>query len=187
MQVSCLLPPLLDFFPRVYILHYSLRKWCLNINHLFWTFLAFRAQAHRTLLSSSSNRTKLALLGPRAEVSLFALLLSLAILNSIISWSLQPRLPPTLKSLTRPSLLIQGLASLLSLLVLQPAASESCHQCTAGTFWAQYAWLCDLSNYYQGGWSYPWPQGYEILGLLSAVYKRPHWQLSLGLILEQRV
>jgi len=87
----------------------------LNINQLSWDLLPFRDLSHGTLPSRSLVRPKSVLLKSRAVSLLCVLLAALRILNSTISWSLQPRLP--LSFPTSPSLLARTRPSIAPLLV----------------------------------------------------------------------
>lgn len=64
----------------------------MSIKQLLWTPLPSRALSHGIPPNRSLKRTKLPLLKSRVAVLLIALLLPCRILNSTISWSLQPRL-----------------------------------------------------------------------------------------------
>ena len=65
--------------------------------------LLARVISHETL----SSRLKAALLKSWVVIQLFALFLHLGILNSTMSWSLQPRLPLTFTSLTSSSFFVR--------------------------------------------------------------------------------
>lgn len=80
------------------------RRWPLHTHQLFYIPLFSRAVSHGILPGKSLNWLKSALLKLRVVVLLFALLLPLRILNCIISWSVQPSLPPTFTSITKPVL-----------------------------------------------------------------------------------
>lgn len=67
----------------------------MHTHQLFYIPLFSRAVSHRILPGKSLNWLKSALLKLRVVVLLYALLLPLRILNCIISWSVQPSLPPT--------------------------------------------------------------------------------------------
>ena len=112
-----LLPPLLDFLLRGMHWSWAWRKWCLNSNQLSWTPLLSRALTRGIPPSRSLKRPKLTLLKSKIMILLTALLLLCRILNSTISWSLQPRLPLTFTSSTSPSLFISTRSSITSLLV----------------------------------------------------------------------
>lgn len=79
----------------------SLEQASLKINKLSWTPLLSEAVCHGVLLRRSM---KSALLKSRVVILLFALFCTLRILDSIISWPLQPRPPPASTSLTSSSL-----------------------------------------------------------------------------------
>ena len=76
-----------------------------------WTTLPFRTFSQGTLSTSILNRPKSALWKSMVLVSLTPLLTSPQTKNSIFSWSLSPRLPPTTTSPTSPSLLVNSKSS----------------------------------------------------------------------------
>jgi len=80
------------------------RRWSLNTDQLPWAPLPSSALSHVTLASSSLKRSKSALWKSRVASLLCTLFDALRILNSIISWSLQPTLPSSFMLLTSPPL-----------------------------------------------------------------------------------
>lgn len=91
---------------------------------LFWS--------HGILISRSFKRPKFAFWNLRVLVLLTAGLPPCRILISTISWSLQPRLPPTFTSSTTSScFLVQGPTTHPSLLAPPPLASQCFHQWSA--------------------------------------------------------
>ena len=133
-----------------------------NIHQLSWVPLPSRVLFHGTPSSRSLKKPKGTLLKSRAMILPFALLPPLGNLNSIISRSLQPRLPSTFTSPpSHPSLWVADPAEHLSLLVLVSLGSKS-YQCSPGSSWIAYALMCCSSSRYWGGWSPP--QEYQTSG-----------------------
>ena len=93
------------------------RRWSLNMSHISWAPLPFRALSNGTLLSRSLKGLESALLKSRVVSLLHTLLAALRILNSIISWPLQPRLPLSFTFPTSPSLLVGTKPSITPLLL----------------------------------------------------------------------
>ena len=85
----------------------------MNSNQLSWTPQPSRALTHGIPPSRSLKRPKLALPKSKVLILVIALLPPHRILNCTISWSLQPKLPPTFTSSTSPSLSVQGPAAQL--------------------------------------------------------------------------
>lgn len=79
----------------------------LKINQSSWTSLLSRTLSQAILSSKSLKRPRSALLMSRVVLLLFALFFPLGILNSIMSLSLQPRVPLTFISPTSPLLFIK--------------------------------------------------------------------------------
>lgn len=79
--------------------------------HLSWTPLLSGAIFHRILPSRSLKRLHFSLLKSRALVMLFALFPPLRAFNSMISWSLQPRLPLTWHDVSNQLFLVHSIRS----------------------------------------------------------------------------
>ena len=93
------------------------KKWHLSVDQLSWVPLPSNMLAQGIPPGRSLKRLKLALLKSRVVILLVALLLPYKILNSTISWLLQPKLPPNFTSPTSPSLLVRTRSSSTYLLV----------------------------------------------------------------------
>ena len=92
------------------------RKWRLNSDQHSCAPLSSRALAHGIPPSSSLKRPELALLRSKDLILLMVLIPPPKILNSIISWSLQPSLPPTFTFSTSSSLFFSTRSSRAPLL-----------------------------------------------------------------------
>jgi len=117
----------------------------LSVSQLFWILLLSRTIHHGILPSKNPKRLKSVLLKSGGVPLLFALLSRIRSLNSTISWSLQPRLPPAFTSMTSSSLFGLSPTECRSFLASQLRESGSCSQCTPEVSVAC-AMLCCPSN-----------------------------------------
>lgn len=176
-----LLSPLLNLLLRGMHLSWPWRKWCLNVNCVSWAPLHSRVLTHTPL-----KRTELALLKSRAAILLTALLLHWKMLNSIMSWSLLPKVLPTFTFQIRPSLFVNRGSICTCPLVGFSSVWGSYHQCTARVFWTEYACVAfpryirvtEVTHEYLSSLKFTWV--HVNLSLPPTVCRRLHWHLLPG-------
>lgn len=89
----------------------------MKIKQPFWTTPLSRPISYGFLSNRSPSMPKSALLKSKVVMMLFALFASFRILNSIILWSLQPKLPLTFTSMTCSSLFVSNRSNRTSPLI----------------------------------------------------------------------
>ena len=121
-------------------------------------------------------------------VLLTSILTSLWTENSVISWSLSPRWPPTTTSSTSPSLLVNHRSSEAPPLV---GSLTSCVRKLSSSTHSRNLLDCFLSavlyfQQYLVSWSPPREQGLAIVRLLPASYRKLHLPLHPGWVVCNR-
>ena len=98
----------------------ALRKMPLHINQITHVPLHFRATLQSILPDSFPNKPKSTLLSSRIFILLFVILTSFRVLNPVVSWPLQLRLPWSITSPASFSLFGSSKSSRMPLLVMYP-------------------------------------------------------------------
>ena len=134
------------------------RRCSLDINHLSWTPLPSKVLSHRTPPKRPLMRPKSALLKSRVVSLLFTLLSALRILNSTISWPLQPRLPLIFTYATSRSLWVSMRSRRAPVLIgFSVTLRRKLSMVHSRNLLDSYAQLCCPSSRCQGG--PPWGPG----------------------------